>query len=224
MRWMRPVGVVVSVLCAAALCATGARADGDPYGALLAPAGTCGPAENAIGLDQETAVVTMLCFTNYARAQSALAPLQLSVTLSAAGDAKLAADISCGVFSHEPCGRPFDSVFASYLTGAANYEIGENIAWGSGFYATPRAIMDAWLNSSGHRENMLNADYKEVGIGYAGDQTFQGYSGAALWSQEFGTRWRASASQASPDGAPAKPAAAKKKPRHKHVRHTTRHA
>lgn len=220
---MRRVGVVASMLCAAALCTTGARAADDPYAALLAPEGTCGPAETALALDQQTAVVTMLCFTNYARAQSSLPPLQLNATLSAAGASKVAADVSCGLFSHEPCGRPFDSVFASYLAGAANYEIGENIAWGSGSYATARSIMDAWLHSSGHRQNILGADYKDVGIGYLGGQTFEGYSGAALWAQEFGTRWRASASQASPDGAPAKPAAPKKRPRHKHVRRTLRH-
>lgn len=210
----------MSVLCAVALGAGGARAAEDPYAALLAPAGTCGPAEDAQTLDAQTAVVTMLCFTNYARTQSSLAPLTLNDTLSAAGNAKLAADLSCGVFSHEPCGQPFDSVFATYLAGASSYQIGENIAWGSGSYATPRSIMNAWLHSAGHRENILTAGYTEVGIGYAGSQTFQGYSGAALWSQEFGTRSPSTAS-----GAPAKPkqAAPKKRPRHKPLHHR-RHA
>ena len=209
----------MALLCAAALGVGGARAADDPYAALLAPPGTCGPSENAQLLDAQTAVVTMLCFTNYARTQSSLSPLQLNDTLSAAGDAKLAADLSCGVFSHEPCGNPFDSVFTAYLAGATSYRIGENIAWGSGSYAAPRAIMDAWLHSAGHRENILNADYKEVGIGYAGNETFQGYSGASLWSQEFGARLPSTVSSA-----PAEPkqAAPKKRPRHKHF-HRRRH-
>jgi uncharacterized protein YkwD len=209
---MRSFLAVAAVLCTAIVCASSARADGDPYAALLAPAGTCGPAENTQTLDRQTAVTTMLCFTNYARAQSTLPPLQLNATLSDAGDAKLAADMSCGVFSHEPCGQPFDSVFKAYLAGAASFEIGENIAWGSGDYASPRSIMNAWLHSSGHRENILTADYKEIGIGYAGNETFQGYGGAALWAQEFGVRSPAAISRTPAESAraAAKPAPAKK--------------
>ena len=219
MRWVRSC-LVVSVLCVAALGAGGARAADDPYAALLAPAGTCGPAESSQSLDAQTAVVTMLCFTNYARTQSSLAPLSLNDTLSAAGNAKLAADLSCGVFSHEPCGQPFDSVFATYLAGASSYEIGENIAWGSGSYATPRSIMNAWLHSDGHRENILTPGFTEVGIGYAGGQTFQGYSGAALWSQEFGTRSPAAGGSSTP--AQPKQTAPKKRPRHKRLHHRRR--
>jgi len=168
--------------------AGGARAAGHSYDALLAPAGTCGPAEDGLGLDPGPARLVMACLTNYARAHAGLAPLQLTATLSDAGNAKLAADVACGVFSHEPCGRPFDSVFTAYLRGATSYRIGENIAWGTGSLGTPREIMDAWLHSSAHRENILTPAYTELGIGYLPDQQFQGWSGAQLWSQQFGTR------------------------------------
>ena len=116
---------------------------------MLAPAGTCGPADEQLSLDRAAAQLVMTCLTNYARAQSGLKPLQLNTTLSAAGNAKLGADVSCGVFSHEPCGKPFDAVFAAYLQGATSFQIGENIAWGTGSYGTPRQIMLAWLHSSG---------------------------------------------------------------------------
>jgi hypothetical protein len=52
--------------------------------------------------------------------------------------------------------------------------------------------MNGWLHSTGHRENILRADYRELGIGYLADQMFQGYAGATLWSQEFGVRTPAS--------------------------------
>jgi uncharacterized protein YkwD len=130
----------------------------------------------------------MQCLTNYARAQQGLSPLRLSSTLNAAGQAKVSSDVSCGEFTHTPCGRPFDTVFASYLAGAASYRIGENIAWGTGSYGTPRQTMDGWLHSTGHRENILTAAFSELGIGYLPGQTFAGHSGATLWSQEFGTR------------------------------------
>ena len=166
----------------------GATAAADPYAALVAPSGTCGPAADQLGLDATAAQVAMQCLTNYARAQEGLAPLQLNTTLNTAGQAKLKSNISCAEFSHTPCGQPFDTVFSSYVQGATSYQIGENIAWGTGSYGTPRQAMNGWVHSAGHRENILTAAYAELGIGYLPGQTFQGYDGATLWSQEFGLR------------------------------------
>ena len=209
-------GLAAALLAAVLGFAGGARAADDPYAALLAPAGTCGAADEQLGLDEPTARLVMACLTNYARAHAGLAPLQLSATLSSAGNAKLAADVACGSFSHEPCGRPFDTVFADYLRSASSYRIGENIAWGTGSYGTPRSIMDAWLHSAGHRENILTVAFTEIGIGFLANQQFQGWSGAQLWSQEFGTRTPAAAAQPKP--------AAKKKHRHprKRIAHRRR--
>src|SRR4051812_5670786 len=181
------VAILAGIVCAALLCGT-ARADDDPFAGLLAPSGTCGSADEQLGLDQQTAQLTMLCLTNYARSRSGLSPVSLNGTLNDAGNAKLQADITCGVFSHEPCGQPFDTVFSAYTQGAAAFQIGENIAWGTGTFGTPRSIMNAWLHSAGHRENILTADFRELGVGYLADRSFQGYAGAALWSQQFGTR------------------------------------
>src|SRR3954454_5529642 len=207
------VVIVASVFCAALLCGS-ARADDDPYALLLAPAGTCGPADAQLGLDEQTAQLTMLCLTNYARQHAGLSPLSLNATLTTAGAAKLHADVSCGVFSHEPCGQRFDTVFAPYTAGSSAFRIGENIAWGTGSFGTPRSIMDAWLHSTGHRENILTPDFKELGIGYLSDEAFEGYVGAVLWSQQFGARTAAPAPAVTP-----KPSA--KKPHRK--RHGHRH-
>jgi uncharacterized protein YkwD len=166
----------------------GAKAADDPYAALVAPSGTCGPAADQLGIDAATAPLAMQCLTNYARAQQGLAPLQLNATLNAAGQTKLKSNISCAEFSHTPCGQPFDTVFSSYVQGATSYQIGENIAWGTGSYGTPRQTMNGWVHSAGHRENILTAAYAELGVGYLPGQTFQGYDGATLWSQEFGLR------------------------------------
>ena len=56
---------------------------------------------------------------------------------------------------------------------------GENIAYG---YSTGAAVVQAWLNSSGHRENIENASYRSTGVGAATNA-----SGVVYWSQEFGT-------------------------------------
>ena len=196
---------------AAAVAASTARAADDPA-ALLAPAGTCGPAENQLNLSQAAAAQTMLCLTNFARTGVGLAPLHPSTTLDQAGTAKLAANVSCNEFSHTPCGQPFSDVFAGYLGGANAYRIGENIAWGTGSYGTPRETMFAWLHSTGHRENILNADFQELGVGYLASQTFLGYANAALWSQEFGTRTPAAAAAQAPAAA-ARPLKRQEPPR-----------
>src|SRR4030088_950034 len=188
MRGLRSPALCVCLAVAALGLASVARAAADPYAMLLAPSGTCGPAADQLGLDAPTAQGAMQCLTNYARAQQGLAPLQLNPTLNAAGQTKLKSNVSCAEFSHTPCGQPFDTVFSSYIQGATSYEIGENIAWGTGNYGTPRQAMSGWLHSAGHRENILTAAYAELGIGYLPGQTFQGYDGATLWSQQFGLR------------------------------------
>ena len=51
---------------------------------------------------------------------------------------------------------------------------GENIAYGQ---RTPRAVVNAWMNSSGHRANILNASYTQIGVGYVADGHY--------WTQMF---------------------------------------
>ena len=64
--------------------------------------------------------------------------------------------------------------------------VGENIASG---YSTPEAVVAAWMNSPGHRDNILNRFYKEIGIGYfhlendTGNVTDKDY-----WTQNFSTQ------------------------------------
>lgn len=54
---------------------------------------------------------------------------------------------------------------------------GENVAWNQ---PTPAAVMDAWMNSSGHRANILNCTFTEIGVGVA-------RSDGPYWTQVFGT-------------------------------------
>jgi uncharacterized protein YkwD len=226
---MRPPRILLLVSCAlvGATAIPAARSAGDPYASLLAPSGVCGAAADELSLDRAAAQQAMTCLTNYARTQSGLAPLRPSSVLNDAGQAKLAADLSCAEFSHTPCGRPFTDVFAAYVGGATSYALGENIAWGTGTYGTPREAMNGWLHSSGHRENILRAGYRELGIGYLADQRFQGYEGASLWSQEFGARTpEAAATPASAQSASApaatKPVLKKKAHPHRKRRHPRR--
>ena len=70
-------------------------------------------------------------------------------------------------------------VYGSPFTMMKNFGItyrtaGENIARGQ---ATPQAVVNAWMNSSGHRANILNASFTEIGVGYV--------SGGNYWTQMF---------------------------------------
>jgi uncharacterized protein YkwD len=56
---------------------------------------------------------------------------------------------------------------------------GENVAFG---YLDPEAVVTAWMGSEGHRENILNPDFQEIGIGSA-----SGSDGSIYWTQDFGT-------------------------------------
>lgn len=181
--------IVSLTLALAAVLSVGApSAWAGPASSLLAPPGACGTAADRLDLDPGTAQKTMRCLTNYARIHDGLRPLAANATLNGAGAAKLAADISCAEFTHTPCNKPFTVVFGRYVTGANSYTLGENIAWGTGSFGTPRATMNAWLNSPEHRQNILSPAFHELGIGYLSEQSFQGTTGATLWSQEFGTR------------------------------------
>jgi uncharacterized protein YkwD len=76
---------------------------------------------------------------------------------------------------------PFDRISA---TGYKYSLAAENVAAGQ---TTPEAVVNAWMNSPGHRANILNSDLREVGIGYyflsedTGNMNFQHY-----WTQDFG--------------------------------------
>lgn len=120
----------------------------------------------------------VLELTNSNRAANGAAPLTLNPQLTAAAQAFAEAMATQGFFDHTaPDGStPGDRIIA---TGYDPYTWGENIAYG---YKTADAVMQGWMNSSGHRANILNGSFKEIGIGYA-------LSGStAYWVQDFGAQ------------------------------------
>ena len=60
--------------------------------------------------------------------------------------------------------------------------LGENVAYG---YPTVDAVMNGWMNSTGHRENLLNSSFTSVGLGQAA-----GSGGTPYWTQDFGRSGR----------------------------------
>jgi uncharacterized protein YkwD len=75
---------------------------------------------------------------------------------------------------------------AGYLRRVLGYSLGENIGWGERGLSTPRAMVRAWMNSPGHRRNMLNGSFRDIGIGIA-QGTPAGTPGGT-YTTDFGKR------------------------------------
>lgn len=132
----------------------------------------------------------MACLVAFARARVGVQPLRLSKKLDRVAALKVAADLECREFSHTPCGRAFMSWFAAvgYGLSSTGYAVGENLAWGRGADASPQQIMRMWLDSPGHRRNLLSPRWREFGLAVRLQTVFVGGAGAAVWANEFGKR------------------------------------
>jgi len=111
--------------------------------------------------------------TNQERAKQGLAPLEIDTELSKVARAKSNDMATNNYFDHNSptYGSPFDmmkSFGIDYKTA------GENIAKGQ---QTPEEVVNAWMNSEGHRANILNADYTHIGVGYVENGNH--------WTQQF---------------------------------------
>lgn len=116
---------------------------------------------------------------NAYRAQNGAPALTISVKLTQASD-WLSVDMATrNYFSHtDRLGRAFSSRIGAF--GYSGYTIAENIAAGN---ASGQATFTQWKNSSGHNANMLNANYKAIGIARAYDSTS---SYKWYWTTDFG--------------------------------------
>jgi uncharacterized protein YkwD len=105
-----------------------------------------------------------LCLINQQRAAGGLAPVAANGSLTNASAAYAGDMIARTFFAHEtPDGVTLDQRLARV---GYRYELaGENIAWGEGPLATPASIVDAWMHSEGHRLNIMEPEYRQVGLG-----------------------------------------------------------
>ncbi len=111
----------------------------------------------------------VLCLVDQERESHGEPALQPNAALARAAQGHSRDMAEQDYFSHfTPNGEtPLDRMRASgYLTNPEDgYVVGENIAWGTLWLATPQAIVSAWMASPGHRANILDAAYRETGVG-----------------------------------------------------------
>ncbi|MBE9047200.1 CAP domain-containing protein [Pleurocapsales cyanobacterium LEGE 10410] len=126
-------------------------------------------------------VVTLI---NVERTEADLDPLQIDSQLSQAARVHSESMAERDFFSHSGVddSSPFDRI---QDTGYQYSTAAENIAAG---YQTPETVVEAWMGSAGHRANILNSDFTEIGVGYeylANDTGSVNYN--SYWTTTFGT-------------------------------------
>ncbi|MEU6868740.1 CAP domain-containing protein [Streptomyces sp. NPDC046876] len=121
------------------------------------------------------AVAEVLALVNKERAAAGCPAVTLNAQLT-----KAAQDHSTDMAQHATMSHTgSDGSDPGQRITAAGYtwsSYGENVAYG---YSTPAQVMDGWMNSPGHRRNILDCSYKEIGIGLAQPNSY--------WTQDFGS-------------------------------------
>ena len=126
------------------------------------------PALSSPTVDRNTRVLELV---NIERQKAGLQPLEYYYTGQSAADVRAAEIIEN--FSHtRPNGTSCFTVFDDFNI---NYRfVGENIAYG---YTTPEAVVEGWMNSEGHRENILSENFTHIIVGYKDNRWVQLFIG-----------------------------------------------
>ncbi len=134
----------------------------------------------------------VLCLVNRERRHHGEHPLRMNLHLQRAAQAHSESMAFGDYFQHVgPRGQtPLARMRASgYIHGAhAAYVVGENIAWGTLWLASPRAIVAAWMASPEHRANILNPRFRDTAVGvspHVPSGMSHGQQGA-IYTQDFG--------------------------------------
>ena len=139
-----------------------------PNRARAAQEGCANADVNPSDANEGTVRAALLCLHNQIRADRDLPLLRENARLRRAAVSHSEDMVSRGFFDHTtPSGVTMvDRIMASrYASPRVGWAFGENLAWGTGGLATPRAIMKAWMDSPGHRANVVKRAYREIGIG-----------------------------------------------------------
>ncbi|MBC7261538.1 MAG: CAP domain-containing protein, partial [Chloroflexi bacterium] len=130
----------------------------------------------------------LITLVNQERVRRGIPPLATNAALTTAARSHSQDMASNDFFSHIGSDG---STFAQRLVRAGYTNFctgGENIAAG---YSSPQAVFDAWMSSTGHRDNILNPSFRDIGVGYvyeADDRYPNGWGYKHYWTQDFGAQ------------------------------------
>lgn len=133
--------------------------------------------------DEERVLAEMLAEVNARRREAGVRPLRMNPDLQQAAQAHAEDMLARGYFAHQsPSGTTVRE--RSRKAGYAWRTIGENIAEGQ---TSVDEVVTTWMGSPGHRRNLLNSNFRELGIGLVTGKTRSGEY-RVIWVQNFGAR------------------------------------
>ncbi|HET9038845.1 MAG TPA: CAP domain-containing protein, partial [Gemmatimonadales bacterium] len=160
------------------------------------PASAATVCASADGPTAQTSTVALansaLCLVNQERTSRGLKPLKPNRRLAKAANNHARDMVARGYFSHDSMnGASFvDRIRrAGYVPARVFPSLGEDLAWGSGALGTPREIVQSWMESAGHRANILNPKFREGGMGVAFGDVGAGEEGVT-YALDFGSGGR----------------------------------
>lgn len=141
-----------------------------------APKGNTSSTPSSTGASYSSFQNQVVQLVNKERAANGLKALTINTQLTKTATLKSEDMVKLNYFDHTSptYGSPFDMMKQFGITYRA---AGENIAKGQ---TTPEQVMQGWMNSPGHRANILNASFTQIGVGIA--KTAQGQY---VWTQQF---------------------------------------
>ena len=160
--------------------------------AVAAPA----PCANASALpgqaSERVLAKATVCLVNRQRARRGMRALRENGRLSRAALAHTEDMVQKRYFEHvsKAGGDVVDRLLSTgYLGQVRSWLVGENLAWGTGSVSTPRQTVANWMGSPGHRANILQRRFREIGIGVVFDAPRGGGQPvAATYTTTFGSR------------------------------------
>ena len=161
------------------------------HGGRSSDAGCPGAGQMPTEANLELIRSAVVCLENREREARSEAPLAVDAALQNAAQTHSESMAGHGYFGHVgPDGTPMQRMRAAgYLSDpSASYEVGENLAWGTLWLGTPRAIVACWMASAGHRANILDARFRDTAVGVAVHlpRSLTGGQSGGMYTQDFG--------------------------------------
>jgi uncharacterized protein YkwD len=177
MRGRRLAGATLTLLAAGLFTAVPGASASTRYYAHAAQ--SCANASTpAVGASQQSMRNSVVCLINDQRLARHLPALHEQSRLDRSAQGWTNHMVARGQFSH---GSDFSARITA--TGFIWSSVGENIASG---FATPLEVVNAWMASTGHCQNILSPSYADVGTGVSRRAVRGSASGPATWTQDFG--------------------------------------
>ena len=133
----------------------------------------------------------LICVVNQRRSKKGLRPLKQAHELAKAADRHTRTMRRTDCFAHTCPGEPALSARltkSGYLPCGCSWSAGENIAYGRGHKGSPRVIAKRWMQSSAHRQTLLNPGFRHVGVGFHRGTPYGNKRSAATYTIDLGFR------------------------------------